>query len=86
MKIALIESPHIEQILRIQICLERMGHDVMVHFIRDYKQRHSYLEKNALVFRIRMGSAARVSMKSYAAATIWGQWEKLMENVASNDL
>lgn len=45
MKIALLESPHIEQILRIKVCLERMGHDVTVHFIRDYKQHHSYLEK-----------------------------------------
>ena len=36
--------------------------------------------------RIRMGKAARASMKQYAADNIWGQWEKLMENVVSDDL
>ena len=33
--------------------------------------------------RIRMGSAARVSMKQYAAENIWGQWETLMETIVS---
>ena len=33
--------------------------------------------------RIRMGAAARKSMRAYAPEIIWGQWEKLMEDVVS---
>ena len=33
--------------------------------------------------RVRMGAAARESMRAYAPEIIWGQWEKLMEDVVS---
>ena len=31
--------------------------------------------------RVRMGAAARASMRAYAPEIIWGQWEALMEDV-----
>ena len=34
--------------------------------------------------RIRMGAAARESMRAYAPEIIWGQWEALMESVVSS--
>ena len=33
--------------------------------------------------RVRMGAAARASMRVYAPEVIWGQWEKLMESVVA---
>ena len=43
-------------------------------------------EKMALLmrdrdFRMRMGRAARASMRAYAPEIIWGQWEELMYDV-----
>ena len=34
--------------------------------------------------RVRMGAAARQSMRAYAPEIIWGQWEALMESVVSS--
>ena len=34
--------------------------------------------------RVRMGAAARESMRAYAPEIIWGQWEALMESVVSS--
>ena len=33
--------------------------------------------------RVRMGQAARESMKQYAPEAIWDAWEKLLEDVAA---
>ena len=46
-------------------------------------------EKMALLMRdrdlrVRMGAAARESMRAYAPEIIWGQWEALMESVVSS--
>lgn len=34
--------------------------------------------------RVRMGQAARESMRVYAPENIWAQWEELMERVVSH--